>query len=223
MHAPEEPGPRQVSRRVERIFLIGAGGHGKVVLDALVKCGKDPDQIIVSDSYPALAGREMFGLRVTIPAIQPGIEAGHFHVAIGDSILRRKLYEQLQALGSIPLTIIHPAAVVSALASIEPGAFIAAQAVIGPCARIGAGVIVNHGAVVDHDCAIGGFTHIAPNSTLCGGVRIGAGVLIGAGANVLPEISVGDGAIIGAGAVVVHHVAAGTTCVGVPAAPIKRT
>jgi acetyltransferase-like isoleucine patch superfamily enzyme len=83
-------------------------------------------------------------------------------------------------------------------------------------------VIINHGAVVDHDCEVGNFAHIAPNATLGGGVRIGDLALIGAGATILPQTTIGEGAIIGAGAVVVRDVGAGTVCAGVPAVSIER-
>ena len=55
-------------------------------------------------------------------------------------------------------------------------------------------MIINHGAVVDHDCTIGDFSHIAPNATLGGSVRVGSNVLIGTGANILPGVSVADDA-----------------------------
>ena len=68
----------------------------------------------------------------------------------------------------------------------------------------------------------GDWTHIAPNVTLGGQVKVGRGVLVGAGAVVLPNIHIGDYAVIGAGAVVTKDVPTKKTVVGVPARSIKK-
>ena len=82
---------------------------------------------------------------------------------------------------------------------------------------MGEGVIINHSAIVDHDCEVGSWSHVAPHATLGGNVRVGNGVLVGANATVLPGKSVGARATIGAGAVVVADVAEDIVCRGVPA------
>jgi len=70
--------------------------------------------------------------------------------------------------------------------------------------------------VVDHECVVGEFSHVAPNATLGGQVKIGARVLIGAGANILPGMTIGDDCVVGAGAVVTRNLTGGTY-VGMPA------
>ena len=209
--------------RIRSIFLVGAGGHGKVVLDALLRSDVAIDEICVSDDDTALLGKELCGLRINIPIIQEGTEQGVFHIAIGNGQIRQNLHSQLLGTGSMPLSVVHPDAVVSRFSTIGAGSFVAARAIIAPSAAIAEGVIINHGAVVDHDCTVGSFSHIAPNATLGGAVQVGARVLIGAGANILPNINIGDDAVIGAGAVVLNDIAAGETYVGVPATPFSRS
>ncbi|TCS35101.1 sugar O-acyltransferase (sialic acid O-acetyltransferase NeuD family) [Paucimonas lemoignei] len=209
--------------RIRSIFLVGAGGHGKVVLDALIRSDVAIDKICILDSNTALLGKELCGLKINIPIIQNGLEQGEFHIAIGNGKIRQNLYLQLLGIGSMPLSVIHPDAVVSRFSTIGLGSFIAARAIIAPAAEIGEGSIINHGAVVDHDCTVGSFSHVAPNVTLGGAVKVGARVLIGAGANILPNIKIGDDAVIGAGAVVLNDIAAGETYVGVPATSISRS
>lgn len=207
----------------ERIFLVGAGGHGKVVLDALLLVGIQSDRITISDGNTALHGKDFLGIAINVPAIQEGAEQGSFHVAIGIAAVRQQVFTQFDAIGGQPLTVTHPAATISRFATIGAGSFVAAHAVVSPAVSLSRGVIINHGAVVDHDCVVGEFSHVAPGATLGGGVQIGARVLIGAGANLLPGIKIGDGAVIGAGAVVLNDVKAGDTCVGVPAVSVARS
>lgn len=201
------------------IHLIGAGGHCKVVLDALLESGADLSRIRVRDGRTDRAGGDLLGAPIETPEIVDALAGQDFHIAIGAVEARARLHAEATAAGGRPLTVRHPSARVSRFAEIAGGAFVAALSVVGPSARIGRGVIVNHGAVVDHDCEVGDFTHLAPNSSLGGGVRVGERCLIGAGAVVLPGLSVGDGVTIGAGAVVTRDVASNQTWTGVPAAP----
>ena len=206
----------------DRIYVVGAGGHARVVLDALQAGGTDPAQLVVTDGDPAKHGARMLGVPVQCPAVGPAMAGAQFHVAIGDGALRARLHAELMALGARPLRVVHPRAVVSPHATLGEAVMIAACAVIGPGALVGDGAIVNHGAVVDHDCTVGAFAHIAPNATLGGGVTVGAGALIGAGANLLPGVSVGQQATIGAGAAVRGNVTVGQTWCGVPAKFLTR-
>lgn len=201
------------------IHLIGTGGHGKVVLDALLDAGTPLADIRPRDGRPALDGREWMGLQVSVPETPDAMAGQSFHVAIGDGAARERLTTQAIQAGGQAMTVIHPSAVVSRFSTLADGVFVAALAVVGPAAQLAQGVIVNHGAVVDHDCRVGAFTHLAPNSSLGGGVQVGARCLIGAGAVILPGVIVGDDVIIGAGAVVTRHVASNQTWAGVPATP----
>ena len=202
------------------IYLIGSGGHAKVVLDALLAAGTAAETIRIGDGSAGRDGALLLGLAVVTPEFDAGLAGARFHIAIGSGAARRRLHEAACAAGGTPLTIRHPGATIAASASVGEGAFVAAASVIGPDARIGPATIVNHGAVVDHDCRVGAFSHIAPNATLGGGVSIGDEVLVGSGATILPGMSVGAGSVIGAGAVVRTNVGAGEQWTGVPA--VKR-
>lgn len=207
----------------ENIFLIGAGGHAKVVLDTIVTNDISPARVHVSDDNVALRGKELLGFKINVPSVQFIVESDYFHVAIGDGRRRQELFTMLFKLGGVPFSVIHPAAVISKSASVGLGSFIAANAIVGPEAKLGRGVIINHGAVADHDCVVEDFAHIAPNATLGGGVHVGVRTMIGAGANILPNVRIGDNAVIGAGAVVLSDVEAGEIHAGVPAVNLRRS
>lgn len=206
---------------IERIFLIGAGGHGMVVLDALERAKERSGGISIFDQSVDRIGQKILDL--TVQRFDPGMKiAGeYFHVCIGDNEARARLFEMLKGGGGLPRTVTHPVATIAPSSVVGDGTFIAARAIVAPAVVIGEGGIVNHGTIVDHECVVGKFCHLAPGATLAGNVRVGAHVLIGAGANILPGVSIGESAIIGAGAVVTADVPPGTTYVGVPARQIR--
>jgi sugar O-acyltransferase (sialic acid O-acetyltransferase NeuD family) len=193
-----------------KYYIYGAGGHGKVVLDAMHQAGLVCDGFIDDKSMNQWAGLPVFSIAMLTQENDIRI-----HLAIGDSAIRQKIAVGL--LDVQRLSVKHPAAVVSLSAAVGDGSFLAAGAIVGPYATVGEHSIINHRAVVDHDCVVGDFCHIAPHVSLGGGVKIGHGVLVGAGAVILPGLSVGDAAIIGAGSVVTKNVESGVIVAGNPA------
>jgi sugar O-acyltransferase (sialic acid O-acetyltransferase NeuD family) len=207
---------------IEPLLIVGAGGHAKVVIDAVRCAYADSVVLQLADDNLALAGLMCMDLSIIAPVSRALGTEGDFHVAVGHNGFRSRLAERCLQSGMIYRTIVHPKAAVAVSAKIDTGCFIAANAVVAPMAVLNDGCIVNHGAVIDHDCVIGRYSHIAPNATLSGNVRLGEKVLIGAGANILPGIAIGDGCVIGAGAVVLHDLPAHATYAGVPAQRIQR-
>ena len=196
------------------VHLVGAGGHCRVVAEALRRNGTPADAIIVRDSRPGLVA---YGRPVQTPEVDEAM-AGHlFHVAIGSAVIRSRFHASALNVGARPLTIVHPGAWIAEDAKLGDAVLVAATAVIGPGVLVGDGTIINHGAIVDHDCSVGSFSHIAPNATLGGFAAIGARVLIGAGAVVLPGLTISSDVIVGAGAVVVRSIGEPGTWVGNPA------
>ena len=200
------------------LLIFGAGGHGRVVADALQQAHADW-ALVASDRNDQLCRGELLpGIPLAALSSLESL-GGALHVAIGDNRAREK--ESL-LLGLHQLvSVIHPRASVSRLARVGEGCFVAAQAVIAPGVVLARSVIVNHCAVVDHDCKVGAFTHIAPGAALGGGAHIGSRVLIGSGAVVLPGRLICDDAVIGSGAVVHHDIQQAGTYVGVPARSIS--
>lgn len=194
-------------------FVFGAGGHGKVVLDALLCEGIQPQ---LFDGDPGRQGDSVLGFSVEyVDDLNELPPTGH--LAIGDNAIRARLLDELAAYHKNWFSVLHPDATIAASAHLSGGVFVAARAVVGPQVTMATATIVNHGAIVDHDCILGRCCHVGPSATLGGGVVLGDCVLVGSGSVVLPGINVGKNSRIGSGAVVTKDVPANVTVTGVPA------
>lgn len=184
------------------IHLIGAGGHCKVVLDALLCGGADPRGITVRDARRERAGQSVLGVEIVFPELDENLAGHDFHVAIGANEARARLAEAGLARGGTLLPVRHPSAVVSPFAVIGAGAFVGAGAVIGPGAVIGLGALINHGAVVDHDVQVGDHAFIGAGSVLGGGSSVGEGAWLGPRSVIVSGRQVAAGTILPPGSVV---------------------
>jgi sugar O-acyltransferase (sialic acid O-acetyltransferase NeuD family) len=203
----------------EKIVVFGAGGHAKVVIDAIERGGEYEITFLADENY-ALIGTTFMGY--AIRSEQEGFAANgqgitHAFVAIGDNAIRKRIALMAQDCGFVLAKVVHPAAIVSGSALLGVGTLAMPGSIINADARVGSNVIINTGAIVDHDCRVGDDAHIAPRATLCGGVQVGTVSLIGAGAIILPGVSVGAGATVGAGSLVLSDVPDGAVAIGVPA------
>jgi len=142
-------------------------------------------------------------------------------ITIGDNNIRREIYEKLKSNNIFLNTILmHSNTTISKSSLIEEQTFVSAGVIINPQVKIGIGCIVNTGAIIEHDCSIGKFSHIAPGAVLAGNVSIGSGCMIGANAVIKQGVKIGNNVIIGAGAVVLKDINSSTIFVGNPAKQI---
>lgn len=199
---------------MNRLVIIGASGHGKVVADIAEKNGYS--DICFLDDNRSIKNCGCY--RVVGSAGE--IEAYHgsdFIVAIGNAKIREKIQRELVLAGENVISLIHPQAVVARTVRIGLGTVVMAGAVINSDAKIGQGCIVNTCASVDHDCEIADFVHVSVGAHVAGTVAVGERSWIGAGAVVSNNIELVSDSIIGAGAVVVNNITEAGTYVGVPA------
>jgi sugar O-acyltransferase (sialic acid O-acetyltransferase NeuD family) len=194
------------------LIIIGAGGHGKVVLDAALKAGFTVSGFL--DDVPIeseINGIKHLGM---VSDVKKYAKSHSFICSIGDNSIRRDVvsFEDVEW-----ATIIHPSVQIGIEVEIGLGTIVMATAIINISTQIGSHCIVNTGAVVEHDCIVSDFVHISPNATLCGGVNIGEKTWIGAGAIVKNDLSICENVIIGCGAVVLKDITEKGTYIGVPA------
>tara|TARA_B100000965_G_scaffold405785_1_gene441264 strand:+ start:988 stop:1626 length:639 start_codon:yes stop_codon:yes gene_type:complete len=204
-----------------QLLILGAGGHGSVVLDAALVSGMDV--LGLTDADPNRHGNDVLGRRVLgnddyVLSHDPAKVL--LAVGIGstrDTALRREVFERFSRRGYRFATIVHPRAVVAPSAELGEGTVVMAGAVVQPRCRIAANVIINTGAQIDHDGTIGPHCHIAPGAVLSGNVTVESDAHIGAGTTVIQGITIGANALCAAGAVVVRPIRPGSKVAGNPA------
>lgn len=195
---------------MNRLVIIGASGHGKVIADIAAQCGYK--NILFLDDNPDIENCGRYSVIGGCSRVK-GI-GGDIVVAIGNSAIRRSIQESMEQERLV--TLIHPKAVVAEDVVIGRGTVVMAGAVINPGSTIGRGCIVNTCASIDHDCRLGDYVHIAVGAHVAGSVEIGENTWIGAGATVSNNIRICGECIIGVGAAVVKDIEEGGTYVGVP-------
>jgi sugar O-acyltransferase (sialic acid O-acetyltransferase NeuD family) len=197
-----------------QLYLFGAGGHAKVILEILEEDGIDVAGLF--DDGPTIGQIWAYEVRQFPGPFQADRDA--LIIAIGSNSTRRLKAESLQVAYGVA---IHPSTNISRRVKIDSGTVVMAGVTINSETTIGAHCIINTSASIDHDCVVEDYAHVSPNVTLCGNVRVGEGSHVGAGAVVIPGVSIGVWATVGAGSVVIRDVPDRATVVGNPAAVLR--
>lgn len=192
-----------------KIYLFGASGHAKVVIDILKLKNITPDFIF--DDNPLSA--HISNIPVKHSSALSINNTDSVFITIGDNFNRKKIASNYQFNS---FNAIHPQAILASSLILGHGNCIMAGSVVNPDAKIGHYCILNSGAVIEHDCVLDNFVHISPNASLAGNVTVGEGTQVGIGASVIQGVKIGKWAVIGAGAVVLKDVPDYATVVGVP-------
>ncbi len=205
------------------VLIIGAGGHAKVVADALLASNRQVLGFISGERWDGephdvLPGLKVLGTdEVLRDYVASDVDLVNGLGGIDCSGLRRRVQERLEANGWHFSCVRHPTAIVSKFAEVCSGVHLLAACVVQAGARIGAGSIINTGAVVEHDSVLDAYVHIAPLSIVCGETHVGCNSHVGAGAVLRQGLRLGPDTLVGAGAVVVKNFEGNGTLVGIPA------
>lgn len=204
---------------VKSIYVIGAGGHAKVVIRALQDSGCEAAMIF--DDAPERQGATLLEIPIVGPIERILEYPSHPTViAVGNNAVRHRIAKKYD----LPwMTIVHPRAMIDHTVSVGRGTVVLAGVVIQVDSSIGDHAIINHAATVDHDCRIESFAHLAPGVHLSGEVTVCEGAFVGVGAVAIPGVHIGTDTTVGAGAAVVCNLPAGVIAAGVPARIIRRS
>ena len=206
------------------LLVYGASGHGKVIIDIVIK--EDQYRIvgIIDDDpklwkggfcgYPVIGGENVLK--------DETYRDSRLILAIGGNMARKKLWQMINVLGYELACAVHPSAQIGSNVFIGVGTVIMANTAINSDTKIGENVIINTGATVDHDCVLEDCVHISPGVHLAGNIHVGELTHIGIGASVIQGVKIGRNVIIGAGAAVIEDIPDNVTAVGVPAKVVKQ-
>ena len=205
------------------VYLLGGGGHGRVVLNALLSSGVNVAGVLdpnlkVGDmvfGVPVRGGDEFLDqLSPESMLLVNGLGANPYV----DN--RKRLFEEMKTRGFSFDAVRHPSAVIGQECNLGTSSQIMAGAVMQNRVQVGDNAVINTHAIVDHDCVIGTHAFVSPGVVLSGDVLVGESAFIGAGVVMLPGIEIGVNVVIGAGAVVTKSVPDRWVIAGNPAIKI---
>ena len=201
---------------MNRLIIVGAGGHGKVIADCASKSGYTEIAFVDDSATGEVMGLSIIGTGDEIEKLNDG--KTDFVIGIGNNAVRQQIAQKHQVNW---VTLRHPSAQISDHAKLGKGTVVLANAVVNACATVGEHAIINTAAIVEHDNTIGDYVHLSPRVALGGSVSIGKLTHVGIGAVVKNNIDIASDCTIGAGAVVVKSITEQGVYVGVPAKKLK--
>ena len=207
---------------MNNVLIIGASGHGKVILEILELSGNASILGFIDSNlkqgtkiynYSVLGDMDvLFEMHNSNPDIG-GI------IAVGDNWNRKLIADDIS--GKIPnfgfVNAIHPAAVVSKYSEIGKGVVVVANSTINPGAKVGNHCIINTKSSVGHDVTLDDYCSIAPGVTLGGNVKVGELTAISLGSVVRNNVMIGRNTVVGASSYVHTNLDNNVLAYGTPA------
>ena len=211
-----------------KILLIGGGGNCRSILDVLLESNSYNEIGIVDDKSIDF---KMFSDKISYVGtdkelenlFKTGWDKAFISIgSVGDTSIRRRLYNEIKRIGFSVPNIISRFAFVSNNSVLGEGVFVSKGAVVNIGSNIGNCCIINSNSTIEHDCRLGDFVHVSPGSTLCGGVSIGSDTHVGAGSIIKQYINVGNNTLIGMGSIVLNNLDSDSIYYGTPCRFIKK-
>lgn len=203
-------------------IILGYSGHAFVVLDILYANGINCTSYCDREAKQTNPYNLEYVGNESDPEVLDYLKHYDVYIGIGDNKLRAKIFDQL-ILNEINTPYIsHPSAVISPTAILQEATIVMPGAVINAVSNIGKGVICNTSSIIEHECTVGDFSHVAPGAILAGGVSLGNYSFVGANSVIKQGVKIGDRVTIGAGAVILKNVPDDSIIYGNPAKLINN-
>lgn len=197
------------------MYLYGASGHGKVVIEILENSGVTIEGLF--DDNPEISN--LLGYKCSI-FDNNQIWNSPLIISIGDNKTRKLVANKI---GDLNFGVaIDISSSISKRSVLGHGCVIMPGVSINIGSIIGKHVIINTNAGVDHDCFLEDYVHISPGCSISGNVHIGEGSHIGTGASIIQNIRIGKWSIIGAGSVIIRDIPDFSIVVGNPGRIIRN-
>lgn len=201
-------------RKKDKIYMVGAGDHAKVVLSTLEAC--NVECVGIYDDNPALWGKTLWCIPI-LGAIStmPDTSETMAVIAMADLDTRQRIFEQFKNV-CWPV-FVHPFSIVHSSVHLCEGTIVLPGSIIESDAHLGKHCIIQSGCFIGHDTRLGNFCHMTPKSVVANNVKLGKKVFLGIGAVVRPYVTVVDNVTIGMGSAVVSDIDKSGMYLGVPA------
>ena len=189
----------------KKVFIFGYSGHSYGIIESLYDTGYHIEgyfDLKKSEKNPF--GLKYLGSEKEEDVCQI-VFGNYVFPCVGDNKIRKELICFFKKNNLKEFVIIDKSASVSSSAFVLGSTYIGKNVVVNSQSHIGAGVILNTSCVVEHECIVSDYTHIAPGAVLCGSVKIGENCFIGANSVVKENVTISDEIIIGAGSVVLKN------------------
>lgn len=142
------------------LLILGAGGFGQMIKETALALGYE--KVVFLDD--AAKGEDVIGMCCDYVLRHSDYPAAV--AAFGNNKTRLFWTDKLLEEGYEVPAMVHPSAIVSPSATLEPGCFIMQRVVVNTHTRIERAALINSGAVVDHD------------SIVCAGAHVGLGSVV---------------------------------------------
>ena len=197
------------TRRMEKIILIGGGGHCHACIDVIKLQGFfEVAGIIESSEINSKSSVLEYPVIGTDNDLKKYIsQYKNVLITIGQikrSSRRLTLFNLCKELGGIFPVIISPRAYISPNATIQEGTIVMHSATVNMGAAIGSNCIINSHALIEHDVSVGNHTHISTGAIINGNSQIGDECFVGSGSLVRNGIKVENNCLIGMGQTVLQ-------------------
>ena len=202
------------------IVVLGGGGHAKVLICVLKQTSCEILGYTDRQDRGLILGTPYLGDDAELENIVRRHGACRALLGVGkvDASARRlTLQEEVETLGFDFPVIVSRNAILNEDVTMERGSVAFDGVIVNSGTRVGRAAILNTNCTVEHDCRLGDNVHVAPGSTLSGGVTVGDHSMIGAGATLIEGVTVCAGCLVGAGSTVVKDLTVPGTYVGSPA------
>jgi sugar O-acyltransferase (sialic acid O-acetyltransferase NeuD family) len=188
-------------------IVVGYSGHSYVVIESAISCNyifNSYMELVIKDFNPF--NLNYIGSENDSEIIENLEKNSEFFVCLGNNNIRKQVTDILINKGLSLIKIFDKSAQISNNSEIHDGVYIGKNVIVNPFSKILQGSIINTSAIIEHECTVGSFSHIAPGSVLCGGVKIGNNSFVGANSVVKEGVVIGNNVIIGAGTTIYENI-----------------
>ncbi|MDC0476529.1 hypothetical protein OAN83_01885 [Alphaproteobacteria bacterium] len=187
---------------MEKILLLGGGGHCRSLIDNIIS-SKNYEIVGILDPKIEKERNEVMGFPLLSSSVSlstyrsDGIENLAIGVGSkGNNLTRLRLFEEASTAGFFLPSILHKTAYISEAASVSAGCQIFASCVLNANSVISSNTVINSHSVVEHDSFVGKNVFTGPGVVICGSVMIEKNCFVGANSTITPNSVVKAGSFL---------------------------